>query len=213
MTDKEFAAIHLNWTQTIKVLCSYGFSQFLNNRTESEFILWRDSSYENLENIFYSYGASKLVIIDDDNDWVLKIPFCDKACDYCALEAENYKKAVEVGVEEGFAACHFLMEYEGAPCYIMEKVSCDEQTVESDFYEIGSNKLSGEMDEDEIYSYLGSMDGDEIVDQLLEFYYDDGFLRDVYDFLSQNEINDLHTGNVGYRNDQLVLVDYSGYHN
>ena len=119
----------------------------------------------------------KLVIIDEDNDWALKIPFCDKACDYCALEAENYKKAVEAGVEEVFAACYFLMEYEGAPCYIMEKVSCDEEAVESDFYEIGSDKLFGEMDEDEIYSYLGSMDSDEIIDELLEFYYDEGFLE------------------------------------
>lgn len=212
MTDKELAAIRLHWTETIKALCSYGFSQFLNNRTESEFILWENSSDENLENISYSHGVTKLVIIDDDNDWVLKIPFCDKAHDYCALEAENYKKAVEAGVEEGFAACYFLMEYEGAPCYIMEKVNCDEEVVESDFYEIGSNRLSGEMSEEEIYNYLGSMDGDEIVDQLLEFYYDEGFLKDVYTFLSQNKINDLHTGNVGYRGANLVFVDYSGFY-
>lgn len=213
MTDKEFAAIHLNWTQTINVLCSYGFSQFLNNRTESEARLWGNSSYENLENISYSYGASKFVIVDEDSDWVLKIPFCDKAYDYCALEAENYKKAVEAGVEEGFAACYFLMEYEGAPCYIMEKVSCDEETIEGDFYEIGSNRLSSEMDEEEIYSYLGSMDGVEIVDQLLDFYYEEGFLKKVNIFLSQNKINDLHIGNVGYRGTNLVFVDYSGFHN
>jgi len=211
MTDKEFAAIHLNWTQTIDVLCSNGFSQFLNNRTEPEFILWKNSSYEDLENISYFYGATKSVIIDEDNDWVLKIPFCNKSRDYCAVEAENYKKAVEAGVEEGFAACYFLMEYEGAPCYIMEKVSCDEETVKSDFYEIGSNKFSGEMNEDEIYSYLGSMDSDEIIDQLLKFYYDEGFLKKVNIFLSQNKINDLHTGNVGYRGTNLVFVDYSGF--
>ena len=65
--------------------------------------------------------------------------------------------------------------------------------------------------EDEIYSYLGSMDGDEIVDQLLEFYYDEGFLKEVNIFLSQNKINDLHTGNVGYRGTNLVFVDYSGF--
>jgi hypothetical protein len=211
MTDKELAAIRLHWTKTIKALCSYGFSQFLNNRTEAEFKLWENSSYEDLGNISYFHGVTKLVIVDEDNDWVLKIPFSNKACDYCALEAENYKKAVEAGVEEGFAACYFLMEYEGAPCYIMEKVICDEEVVESDFYEIGSNKLSSEMDEDEIYSYLGSMDSYEIVDQLLEFYYDEGFLGDIYNFLSENEINDLHTGNVGYRGTNLVFVDYSGY--
>ena len=212
MTDKELAAIRLNWTETIKVLCSYGFSQFLNNRTESEFILWEESSGENLGNISYSYGASKLVIIDDDNDWVLKIPFCDKRCDYCALEAENYKKAVKAGVEEPFAACYFLMEYEGAPCYVMEKINCNEQAIESDFYEIGLDKLSGKMSEDEIYSYLGSMDTDEILNQLLEFYYEAGFLCEVNDFLSINNINDFHTGNLGYRGDKLVFVDYSGYY-
>lgn len=212
MTDKEFAAIQFNWTQTIEVLCSNGFSQFLNNRTESEFRLWKNGfSYEDLENISYSNGVTKLVIIDEDSDWVLKIPFCNRTCNYCAIEAENYKKAVEAGVEEAFAACYFLMEYEGAPCYIMEKVSCDEEIVESDFYKIGSSRLSGEMSEDEIYSYLGSMDGEKIIDRLLEFYYDGGFLAEINIFLSQNEINDFHTGNVGYRGTNLVFVDYSGF--
>ena len=89
MTDKEFTAIHFNWTQAIEVLCSIGFSQFLDNRTLSEFKLWEDSSYEDLANISYSHGATKLVIVDDDNDWVLKIPFCDKACDYCALDRKS----------------------------------------------------------------------------------------------------------------------------
>lgn len=212
MTDKEFAAIHFNWTQTINVLCSYGFSQFLNNRTEAEFRLWENSSDENLENISYFYGATKLVIVDEDNDWVLKIPFCDKSRDYCAVEAENYKKAVEAGVEESFAACYFLMEYEGAPCYIMEKVNCDSEEVESDFYEKSSDKLKEEMEEEEIYSYLGSLDGSEMVEELIGFYYNSSILEKLFSFLSTNDINDVHTGNVGYRGDQLVLVDYSGFY-
>ena len=32
-----------------------------------------------------------------------------------------------------------------------------------------------------------------------------------YSVLRENDINDLHAGNVGYRGDDLVLVDYSGY--
>lgn len=213
MTEKELNGVRFNWTETLDILCSNGFSQFLDNRTVEEFEIWFNGvGREVLDNITYGWGASKVAIIDEDNDWVLKIPFCDKSCDYCEIEAENYQKAVKEGVEEPFAECYFLMEYEGAPCYIMEKVDCDEEVVESDFYEIGLDKLSGQMSEDEISDYLGSMDTDEILDQLLEFYYGAGFLQKVSAFLSVNSINDLHTGNLGYRGDKLVFVDYSGYY-
>lgn len=209
MTEKELNGVTFDWSETLEALCSNGFSQFLGHRTEMEFDKWRQTiGNEVVENIAFYWGASKLVIVDEDNDWVLKIPFCDKSRDYCAVEAENYKKAVEAGVEEPFAACYFLMEYEGAPCYVMEKINCDEQAVESDFLD----KLSGQMSEDEISDCLGSMDTDEILDQLLEFYYEAGFLQKINAFLSVNSINDLHTGNLGYRGDKLVLVDYSGYY-
>jgi hypothetical protein len=213
MTEKELNGVRFNWTETLDILCSNGFSQFLDNRTGEELKIWfNGGGIGVLDNITYGWGVSKLVIIDEDNDWVLKIPFCDKSCDYCEIEAENYQKAVKEGVEEPFAECYFLMEYEGAPCYIMEKINCDEQAIESDFYEIGSEKLSGQMSEDEISDYLGSMDTDEILDQLLEFYYEAGFLQKINAFLSVNSINDLHTGNLGYRGDKLVFVDYSGYY-
>jgi hypothetical protein len=213
MTEKELNGVRFNWTKTLDILCSNGFSQFLDNRTGEEFEIWLSGGGIGvLDNITYGWGASKVAIIDEDNDWVLKIPFCNKSKDYCQLEAIYYGQAVKEGVEEPFAECYFLMEYEGAPCYIMEKVNCDEQAIESDFYEICSDKLSGQMSEDEINDYLGSMDTDEILDQILEFYYEAGFLQKVNVFLSENSINDLHTGNLGYRGDKLVFVDYSGYH-
>ena len=200
MTEKELNGVRFDWSKILEALCSSGFSQFLNHRTETEFEIWfNGGGREVLDNITYGWGASKVAIIDDDNDWVLKIPFCNKSCDYCEIEAENYQKAVKEGVEEPFAECYFLMEYEGVPCYIMEKVNCDEQAIESDLYEIGSD-------------YLGFMDTDEILDQLLEFYYEAGFLQKVDAFLSVNSINDLHTANLGYRGDKLVFVDYSGYY-
>ena len=37
------------------------------------------------------------------------------------------------------------------------------------------------------------------------------FWKEINIFLSQNKINDLHTGNVGYRGTNLVFVDYSGF--
>lgn len=213
MTEKELNDVRFNWTETLDILCSNGFSQFLDNRTEREFEIWfNGGGREILDNITYNWGASKVAIIDEDNDWVLKIPFCNKSRDYCEIEAENYQKAVKEGVEEPFAECYFLMEYESAPCYIMEKVNCDEEAVESDFYEIGSDKLSGQMSEDEISDYLYSMDTGEILGLLLESYYEVGFLQKVNAFLSENSINDLHMANLGYRGDKLVFVDYSGYY-
>src|SRR5574344_1600230 len=96
MTEKELNGVRFNWTETLDSLCSNGFSQFLDNRTGDEFEIWLNG------------GGRE----------VLKIPFCDKSCDYCEIEAENYQKAVKEGVEEPFAECYFLMEYESTPCYI-----------------------------------------------------------------------------------------------
>ena len=67
------------------------------------------------------------------------------------------------------------------------------------------------MDEDEFFEYVGSLDGSEMVDELFGFYYDAETLEKVSTFIQDNNINDVHTGNVGYRGDQLVMVDYSGY--
>ena len=54
--------------------------------------------------------------------------------------------------------------------------------------------------------------GDEYVENLLSFHYDHKRLDNFLDFCEENDINDIHTGNVGYINGRLVVIDYSGYH-
>ena len=36
-------------------------------------------------------------------------------------------------------------------------------------------------------------------------------MTQLYDFISELEINDLHSGNIGYENGRIVIIDYSGY--
>lgn len=212
---KNFNEVKLQWEDKLNALCSRGFLQFFALRTEEVFNKWYDSinhdADEKIEGIIFQMGASKLVLLDDDNDWVLKIPFSDTVHDHCKVEVTNYKNAVKEGVEEPFAACCFLTEYENAPCYIMEKVCCDEDTVTSDLYNRSREKLSDKMDEEEICDYLNSIDAEYIYMELLPAYYSEKFLQRLHDFIWRYGIEDLHTGNLGYRDDKLVFIDYSGY--
>ena len=34
----------------------------------------------------------------------------------------------------------------------------------------------------------------------------------IADFLEWNEINDLHSGNIGYIGDRIIFIDYAGYY-
>lgn len=210
---RSFLNLRNLWKESLDELCANGLSLFMENPTEKSYGAWIEADgYDEIGGYIDIFaGATKLVILDTRLDWVLKIPFRDKKMDYCAREVEIYHKAIEAEVEECFASCHFLMDYEGVPCYIMEKVECDTDAVESDFVTRSSENGCIDMDEDEFFEYVGSLDGSEMVDELFGFYYDAETLEKVSTFIQDNNINDVHTGNVGYRGDQLVMVDYSGY--
>ena len=49
------------------------------------------------------------------------------------------------------------------------------------------------------------MDDYEVVEAII------GENRKLFDFIYENDINDLHKGNFGYLNDAPVIFDYSGF--
>lgn len=59
---------------------------------------------------------------------------------------------------------------------------------------------------DRISEYVESdMDDYEVVEAII------GENRELFDFIYENDINDLHKGNFGYLNDSPVIFDYSGF--
>ena len=215
LTVNQLLSLKERWTRILDNLCLNGFGTFLSNSTLDQYFDWleeaegqRNGSPDFFDEISFKSGLTKLVLIDD-GDWVLKIPFSNKK-DHCKMEVRNYMEAVKEGFDNNFAATFFLMTYEGAPCYIMEKAECDETDIEDKYYD--SLMETGAMSESDVYSCLGSMDSCTIVGELLELNYGRETFERFQDFLDKNGINDLHTGNVGFLRDLLVLIDYSGYH-
>ena len=139
-----------------------------------------------------------------------------KSCikDYCSIEAENYKKAINEELEKYFASTFFLTEQCGVSFYIQEWVEPDGDSIEDEMYNYASklcSKQREEMDEDEfadcIWEFLDNFDAEESLNAVFgEDYETDRLVV----FCEQNRINDLHRGNFGYRRDFPVIIDFSG---
>lgn len=173
----------------------------------------------------FEFGQTKMVIIMDDLDYVIKIPFVRSERDYCVTEALNYEAALDEDLDYYFAWCAPVGYYKRmaewdkfnfgswraitwepmqkevcAPIYVMEKVYCDEDAVSESLEGMGYSSMG--CDEDDVWCLVEAAYGEEEYSKLKRF-------------CTAMKINDLHTGNVGFRvmDDvtSLVFVDYSGY--
>ena len=184
------------------------------------------------ENLDYTYesGATKVVLIIENLDYVIKIPFHgrieyaysedeedvfeefsgatagDSNCwDYCKEEVFYYQKAKEKNVEKFFLETSILgYSNDDYPIYIQPKarifnyyksksLSAEEQIITNRLRSKCETWFSVRWIRDAINWY-----GEAEVEKLLKF-------------ISNQEINDLHSGNLGYLNDRPVIVDYAGY--
>ena len=183
---------------------------------------WVSSHYYFLRSMNCSvvHGMTRIVVICEDLPWVLKFNFQDKNMrqDYNLLEATNYKRACEEGVEEFFAATYYLGVVDGIMTYAQEKVEANEDVVSSSFFEytletyFSDRVVENEEDEDKLnddaWDEANCLDNEDRIYAMIENFKD---ARRVWEFTDKYDINDLHSGNWGYRGKQPVLIDYSGY--
>jgi hypothetical protein len=187
------------------------FLEFLRENTLSNFRDFKNLEAEKLEKkgLYCANGVTKGVLIFNELDWVVKIPFRSNLfhsdTNYCERERFVYEQAKKRGVAEIFAESYFLMNFCGRPIYIMKKVEVNEEKVSTDLY----NKGISEGCEEEDFQSIGP---EEQVEELFYYYYEEDFLREYFAFCEDYEINDIHTSNIGYdENDKPVVIDYSGY--
>ena len=162
---------------------------------------WGNFFCNNSEIEYYS-GMTKACVYVPNSDCVIKFDLHLKS-HYCRTEAENYKKALEAGLGDYFAACEFLEEIDGVEFFVQAKVAADEDDVSDnfrDYYDPASSEYYDEeyLDEnDRIYALLGCT----------------AESMELVNFCSENEINDLHAGNWGFDwvSNHYGIIDYSGY--
>ena len=92
----------------------------------------------------------------------------------------------------------------------MKKVVVDEGRVSDHFYSLYDGDSEDEEDVEIWYNH--NFDEVEATMQAFVDYYGGVEADILQDFLNRNRINDIHSGNVGYNeDDNLIIIDYAGY--
>ena len=155
MLDLEKELLKRTFISIKEVLDDYGFPNLYTIHKKDMENWYRDTITNiNFEDIFDSasgqgvlictkdgyvrveYGASKVVFMTSKIDnWVFKVPYKDYESNYCQMEVEIYENAEREGVEEFFAPCYFLENFDGAAIYVMARAEVSFDRLYSDLYE------------------------------------------------------------------------------
>lgn len=222
---KDLAYLRQYYKEFLDDCCAHGLDFFETNNRDN-FYDWGYNGTERPDNVFCSSGATKMVLWDDEEPYVIKIPFIDERSgyrDYCEIELHNYEQAHHFPeIVNCFAQVDFLFVYKNHPIYIMEKIDCDEQGIEDAAYDTSFVSFCDREGFEE-----GSLEYEDARDHFSDEYYDwwegieqiealfcdcwGGRIFDCFrDYCNFHNINDLHTANWGWRGSELVVVDYSG---
>lgn len=173
----------------------------------------------------FFFGASKLCIIPNGADYVIKIPFNSSWCasdeeycefqsgtsdnrfywDYCLAEVLYYKEARKNAINRVFCKARLLGQVDDYPIYVQERA-------ETYF------NLHGEMTSDartprtrEYCHKKGFSCFNPIwIADALEYYGEKKFNK-IMSFIKSSQIGDLHDDNIGYIGPRPVLIDYSDF--
>ena len=176
-----------------------------------DFILGKNENFDVAQlfnkGIEYNCGCTKHVFWLKYGKYVFKVDICEDFS-YCEKEYEIYKEAKKEGIGDLFAEISYIGDIFGKKAYAMEYAHVSDDDVENDYYIKNSN--SG-MSENEIIEMMDDMNSEDVVLDLFKFYYPHNIIKVLNKFIQKNQINDFHPGNVGYINNRLVFIDYSGY--
>lgn len=151
-------------------------------------------------NIDFRRGVTRLVIICEDGlgaEFVLKIPFVGPDC--CKEEINIYNSIWKHHnyYVDYFAECWYGGDYKGVPIYIMRRADVDRDYIESFQSNRNYEETEGFCGETDVYECFASYYGEEETERL-------------NDFLIDYDIEDIHSGNVGFVEGKPIFIDYCG---
>lgn len=184
--------------------------------------------------IYCDRGATKVVIFFPNTDVVVKIPFWgyldldnnyqnflyaddgEDGCDYCKAEEKIYDSAVNW--DERFARVliknTLLCHIQNHPIYTQP--ICE--PFDKKYANVTNVRNMKEKDKEKIEKTLKLCNEWNFccfnivwLKDVLQLFGKD-FLYSLLDFLEEENINDLHRGNVGYYENTPVIIDYGGYY-
>lgn len=182
-----------------------------------------------LEFTFFT-GLTKVVFVFPGLDYVIKIPYfgatretyqdyryvnefvafegawdSGNGDDYCKAEMMIYQDALLSGVEQLFAPNELMCHLNGTPVYMQPLCEVYENCPHEALDLYTQRMIETTCEEKD----FGCFNPEWLVDVLN--YYGEDVLIAFLDFLEDNNITDLHDGNLGYHNGAPVLIDYGGF--
>ena len=182
-----------------------GECNYYESHYESEGGTWRyDISTASRSR--YSFVESVEEFIDfsgaesGENDW-----------DYCAAEKEIAQYAKQRSLEKCFAITELLGYAQEYPIYIQEKCYMfrEESTTNEERYKSRTETDYASLRKVREKVKFWGINDDWVLDFLI--YWGEDILQKFGQFLDEFNVEDLHCGNIGYRNGVPCLVDYSSF--
>ena len=186
------------------------------------------------DNFILASGVSKVAIIPKEKNYVIKIPYygvyrknngikcfdpyfssISKSSDYCKSEEIIYNKAKANGLDTFFAEIEQIGKIKSIPIYVQRKAVIFEDV----YYPEDDEEENLNEHEISIFKTITTKYSDLVEDEYLPiswmkdfiFSYGELAFDKLYNFLSDNNIQDLHSENIGYICERPVLVDFSGF--
>ena len=186
------------------------------------------------DNFILASGVSKVAIIPKEKNYVIKIPYygkyrknngikcfdpyfssISKSSDYCKSEEIIYNKAKANGLDTFFAEIEQIGKIKSIPIYVQRKAVIFEDV----YYPEDDEEENLNEHEISIFKTITTKYSDLVEDEYLPMSWMKDFICSygelafdkLYNFLSDNNIQDLHSENIGYICERPVLVDFSGF--
>lgn len=201
----------------VKELAAAG--AFNNTRSPLTFKIWSQQHANDFSFSFsVSTGCFKIVIVPKNFDYVIKtaITFTyakdtdttieeqHKDLNGPYAELEQWHNICGTAFEEYFLETIYLMTIGNHEFFLQPKAVCDEYAITNSLKSyIDADEFECEEDLDEYVEY------DYSVEELLNSLWGDEVGSDLYAFLNEMDISDIHKGNIGFYNGQPVIIDYA----
>lgn len=216
--------------------------EFIKRVGGVEELMYRDSwTWYNNEDYTVDSGASKVVLVFTNSDYVVKIPFkgesCENSCDRDCSCSRCSRGVSEENCDEFTGARigenEYSWDYCAAEQFFYEKAvvaGVEEFFIKTIFIGEFNGHPIYLQEKVSVYGYESETKSPEYSKEifmkkfrhseiqnedfggLLVDYYGEERVNQLVEFLSEVGISDLHTSNVGICANRPVLFDYSGYY-
>lgn len=212
--------------------CLYEEMEFSNECGEESYDDIYEAAMESNIPFEVASGASKYVIIPNDGDEVIKIPFngqmdesyndegkyedyiffpfecagVENGWDYCQREVVIADAAEEEELEQCFAITRRIGLVNGYPIYAQEKAEVWSAAHDYDEYSEEKKSTTSEKCKQLGVGCFNSCWLSDFLD-----YFGEDIFQKFMKFIDKQNIGDLHSDNIGYIGNRPVLIDYSGY--